>query len=92
MASKLTSRKFWVTVLSSIAGVAASLCATDGKIGQICIIISILVPPIVYVITEGTIDAKAVGQFADAVKEITEIVSEEKKECDENADSDTVDA
>ena len=73
---KLTSRKFILTVLSAISGIAISLSQLGGKTGVICAIISAIIPVIAYVITEGVIDAKAVDVTAEAAKQIITIVKD----------------
>lgn len=73
---KLTSRKFILTVLSAISGIAISLSQLGGKTGVICAIISAILPVVTYVITEGVIDAKAVDMSAKAAKEVITLVKD----------------
>lgn len=75
---KLTSRKFLIAILSMVSGIAISLEALGGKIGIICAIISTIIPPVTYIVTEGVIDAKAIGLATDAAQGVVEIVEELK--------------
>ena len=55
---KLTSRKFWVTLISLIAGIA-QLFGADGELIELLSGTALsLFPVIAYVLTEGKIDAK----------------------------------
>ncbi|GEM_PF-1002654 len=70
MLSKLTSRKFWVAIVSIIVGVLGVLGADDSLIQMVSSVGLILIPAIVYIITEGRIDAAALNQIdMDAVIE-----------------------
>ena len=54
--SKLTSRKFWVTLISLVAGIA-QLFGADGELIELISGTALsLFPAVAYVITEGRID------------------------------------
>ena len=54
---KFTSRKFWVTLVSVLTGVA-QLLGADGELAGILGGVALaLVPSVIYVVTEGKIDA-----------------------------------
>ena len=79
---KITSRKFIVTTISAIAGVV-SLFVGDNEIVQIVAsALMIIVPTIVYCITEGVIDAASVKTITDTVADTAEKLgaSEDKVE------------
>ena len=76
MIKKFTSRKFILTILSVICGVAISLSQMGGKIALICSIISAVVPALTYIITEGIIDAKAVNLSKEAAQQIITLVKD----------------
>ena len=80
---KYKSRKFILAVLSAVGGIAISLSALPGKVGVISAIISAIIPPVTYIITEGVIDAKAVGMLCDAVSTTAEIVEDIENEDEE---------
>lgn len=85
--NKLKSRKFWLTLITTLSGIATALMNVNGEIGIIAGMIVAVLPTIVYVITEGKIDAKAVGMIAEDISEVTESVEElknTKKEKDTN--------
>ncbi len=56
MIKKLTSRKFIVSVISIVAGIAGMFNCTDNTISLITGILMVVLPAISYVITEGAID------------------------------------
>ena len=74
MAKKLTSRKFILSALSLISGVAIALSEVGGKVGIIAGVIIAFAPAATYIITEGVIDAKAVGLTVSAVSTVSEAV------------------
>jgi hypothetical protein len=75
MKEKLTSRKLWVAVAGIIAGIAM-IAAKNTVEGTAMIISSVLG----YLITEGYIDAKAVGGVIGEIELPTEPVEETKPE------------
>ena len=79
---KLTSRKFIVTAISAIAGVVALFVGNNEIVEIIASALMIIVPTIVYCITEGKIDAQSVKTITDTVVDTAEKlgVSEEKVE------------
>ena len=76
MKNKFMSRKFILTILSVICGVAISLSQMGGKIALVCSIISAIVPALTYIITEGIIDAKAVNLSKEAAQQIITLVKD----------------
>ena len=71
---KLTSRKFWVTLVSILTGVA-QLLGADGELAEILGGVALaLIPSVIYVITEGKIDAEsAKNLIKDASAELDEL-------------------
>lgn len=80
MSSKLKSRKFWITILGEVLGIATALSGMGGDIGLVSGIIVAAVSGITFVITEGKIDAASVDVTADTVKKILAIYDEVKDE------------
>ena len=76
---KFTSRKFWVTLVSVLTGVA-QLLGADGELAGILGGVALaLIPSVIYVITEGKIDAEsAKGLIKDAVDELDELTKGQK--------------
>ena len=69
---KLTSRKFIVTAISAIAGVV-TLFVGDNEIVQIVAsALMVVIPTIVYCITEGVIDSKSVKTITDTIADTAE--------------------
>ena len=73
--SKLTSRKFWVTLISVITGIA-QLFGAEGELASVLGGVALaLVPTVIYVITEGNIDAKMakelISELSDSLDEIS---------------------
>lgn len=87
--NKLKSRKFWLTLITTLSGIATALMSVDGEVGVIAGMVVAVLPTIVYVITEGRIDAKAVGMIAEDITEVTEGV-EELKNMEKEKDTDGV--
>ena len=72
MKEKLTSRKFWLSLIPAIAGVAELFGADGGSVELICGALLALVPSVFYVITEGKIDAARKAALTEAAKELIE--------------------
>lgn len=79
MLEKFTSRKFILTVVTMILGVVTALAELGGEIGTACGIIAAIASPLVYIIVEGNIDAKAVGLVTEATKEIVEMLKDNEE-------------
>ncbi len=76
---KLSSRKFLVTLISVIAGLLGLFGANDAVVQLVSSVGLILVPAIVYIVTEGKIDAAAAQIDFDALLEaIKEYLKEEE--------------
>jgi len=74
MQAKLTSRKFWVAVISIIVGVLGFLGADDNAIQFVSGAGLILIPGIIYIITEGRIDAAALQKID--IEELLETIKD----------------
>jgi hypothetical protein len=77
---KMTSRKFIVTAISAIAGVVTLFIGNSEVVEIIASALMIVVPTIVYCITEGKIDAASVSTITQTVVDTAEKlgVSDEK--------------
>lgn len=63
-----------------VASIAGALSGLGGDVGTVACIVGAIASPIVYVLTEGKIDAAAVDKTADAAKEIIDIIEQKKVE------------
>lgn len=75
MLEKLKSRKFLMALLSVILGVLGMLGVADGTIEMVSSIALILIPTIVYIATEGKIDAAAVNQIVTTIDGIADVIT-----------------
>lgn len=66
---RITSRKFIISALGTIGGLATSLIGVGGKVGSIAGIISATAITINYVYTEGKIDKASVGLIVDGIND-----------------------
>lgn len=74
---KLTSRKFLAAVAGLIAGLAMVFGLDESIITQVSGAVVSVASVIAYIITEGKIDAAAVGQAAEDVAEAVDSVISE---------------
>lgn len=79
MLEKFKSRKFILAIVAMILGVVTALSELGGEIGTACGIIAAVASPIVYIIVEGNVDAKAVGLVTGATETIVEILKNNKE-------------
>lgn len=73
--SKLTSRKFWVTLISIGVGIAGLFGADGNIVATVAGALTALIPSVVYVLTEGKIDAAGVKKIAESVSEAADAVA-----------------
>lgn len=83
---KLMSRKFLIAAVTVIAGIAGMCGADDSIVETISGALMALVPCIIYIATEGKIDAAAIGQIAGAVEDIAESI--DNKDSDDTTKED----
>lgn len=60
---KLISRKFLLALIVVITGILSAVGLADNTIEYVASILTALIPAIIYVITEGKIDAAAVNKI-----------------------------
>jgi hypothetical protein len=64
---KLTSRKFIVSLIALASGIAL-LCGADGNtVETVSAALMILIPSLIYCITEGRLDKESINSFRDAL-------------------------
>ncbi len=84
MEEKLTSRKFWVAIISIIVGILGVFGVADSTIETISSLTLILVPGIVYIFSEAKVDAAAAARQID-LEALFEILDEYYNVNGENA-------
>ena len=77
---KLTSRKFIVTAISTIAGVVTLFVGESEVVQIIASALMVVVPTIVYCITEGVVDAKSVKTITETVADTAEKLGASKED------------
>lgn len=71
---KFLSRKFILTLLSSVFSTAFALSGIGGEVGTVCSVIAAFCTPIIYVVTEGKIDSAALSMLSESAQKASEIV------------------
>lgn len=73
MKEKLTSRKFWVAIISIITGILGIMNCDDNIIVFVGSALTIIIPTVSYIIIEGKIDA---GRVTSATQELLTLLNE----------------
>ena len=89
---KFKSRKFLLTLLSVVLGVCTLFGVDEGIISLISGVGMIVIPTIIYILTEGKIDAASVGMIIDTADQIFDFVTEKKKEENEKENTELTDS
>lgn len=76
---KLTSRKFIVTAITTITGIITMIIGENEIVNIIASALMVLIPTVVYCITEGVIDAKSVKTITDTVADTAEKLGADDK-------------
>lgn len=79
---KLTSRKFIVTAISAIAGIVTLIVGDNDVIPIIASALMVVIPTIVYCITEGVIDSKSVQTITEVAADTAEKLGASKEKVD----------
>jgi len=74
MLEKLKSRKFLMALVSVIVGILSLYGVSDNTIAIVPSISLILVPAVVYIITEGKIDAASVAKLIETATEVMDVL------------------
>lgn len=77
---KISSRKFLAMIVGVFTGIATVFSLDQTVVNTVSGTVISLVSVITYIVTEGKIDASALGEAADKVKDAIEIVSEDAAE------------
>ena len=79
---KLTSRKFIVTAITTITGIVTMIIGENEIVNTIASALMVIIPTVVYCITEGVIDAKSVQTIGDTVVDTVEKLGADEKTVD----------
>lgn len=74
---KLTSRKLWAAIVGVITGLAMVFGLDEGVITNVSGAVVSAASIVVYIYTEGKVDAAAVGQAAEEEQDAAEAVKDE---------------
>ena len=74
LARKLSSRKLWMAVAVVAGGVSVALGNDATEIQSVAGIVSALISSVVYIMTEGKIDAASVGNILQNAEDIKEAI------------------
>jgi hypothetical protein len=72
LARKLSSRKLWMAIAIVTGGISVAMGNDASEIQSVTGMVSALIGSIVYIITEGKIDAAGIGNVASQVEDIKE--------------------
>jgi len=75
MLKKLTSRKLWAAAVGIITGLAMAFGLDEGTISTVAGAVTAAASVVVYIATEGKIDAAAVATAVEAAQEAAETVA-----------------
>ena len=78
--TKLTSRKLWAAVAGLIAGLAMVFGLDEGVISTVSGAVVSVGSVIIYIITEGRIDAEAVKTAVINVQDAVEVITDDNSE------------
>ena len=71
---KLTSRKFWVALSSILSGVLMMFGYGETSVEVICGAVLTFGGAIGYMVAEGIVDAKRIGEAVEAISDVVEEV------------------
>lgn len=74
---KYASRKFLVSLASTICGILGMMNVADDTIGLIGSMLMIIIPNVIYIITEGSIDRESVKNMVNSIADL--LNKEDKK-------------
>ena len=77
---KFASRKFLVSLASTICGILGMMNVADDTIGLIGSMLMIIIPNVIYIITEGSIDRESVKNMVNSIADL--LNKEDKKNGD----------
>lgn len=75
---KLSSRKLWLAIAGVATGIYIAIGGDASDISTVIGALTAVVPSVVYIITEGKIDADAVSAAVEIVQETTAVITEKE--------------
>lgn len=78
MLNKLKSRKFLMTLLSVVVGVLSMFGVAEGTVEMVSSIGMVVIPSIIYVITEGKIDAANIKKITETIDKVVDVLDGEE--------------
>ena len=78
MIEKLKSRKFWAAIVGVIVGIALAFGVDGDTITTVAGAATTIASVVVYIYTEGKIDAAAVNSVAGAVEEVVGVFDDKE--------------
>ena len=85
---KLGSRKFLMALISVISGIMSMMNCGDNLIQFVCSLVLIIIPTIVYVITEGVLDYTGIGLALEQIIETIQKYIDSTKETENEENND----
>lgn len=71
---KLTSRKLWMAIAGVATGIALALGADASEIQTITGAVTALIAAVVYIVTEGRVDAESVKNAVEGVQDAVDVI------------------
>lgn len=71
---KLTSRKLWMAIAGVATGIALALGADASEIQTITGAVTALIAAVVYIVTEGRVDAESVKNAVESVQDAVDTI------------------
>lgn len=80
MKQKLTSRKFWITLLTNVISLTVIFKEVGGTVGAVAAIIGVIASSIFYMISEGMIDVTRIKATANEVANLSKDLDKKEGE------------
>lgn len=71
---KLTSRKLWLAIAGVATGIAVALGADSSEITTVAGALTSLISAVVYIVTEGKVDAESVKNVVTSTQDAIEVI------------------
>lgn len=90
MKRKLTSRKFWMALVTVLSGILMMFGFSEGTIEVISGAVLTISGAVVYMIMEGKVDKQHTGEIIDSVDNVTDLINSGGFVIDPDAFNDTI--
>lgn len=80
MLKKLTSRKLWLAIAGVATGIAVALGADSSEIATVAGALTSLISAVVYIVTEGKIDAESVKNSVINIQDAFDVIAGEDEQ------------